>query len=120
VGKCACKGSFLDKLIQPTVLMLLYKEPMHGFSILKEMQTLNTIDYVDMDQSGLYRTLKKLEDAGLLSSEWDTDSGAQARRIYSITSAGRECLANWRGTLINYRNDIDKLANQITETLNNK
>ena len=81
--KCACKGSFLDRLLQPTILMLLYRKPLHGFSILKEMEKSGIMDYSGIDPTGLYRTLKKMEAAGLLASEWDMSD--QPRRIYKIT-----------------------------------
>jgi hypothetical protein len=41
--KCACKGVFLDKFIQPAILSLLYNENLHGFSILKKLDEKNII-----------------------------------------------------------------------------
>ncbi len=115
--KCACKGSFLDKLIQPTILMILYRNPLHGFSILKEMESSNIMDYSGIDPTGLYRTLKKMETAGLLISRWDINDRTQPRRIYEITEDGKDCLQHWKRTLINYQNSLGALIHSITEVV---
>lgn len=115
--KCACKGDFLDRFIQPSILLLLNSESMHGFSIYKRLQDSDIMDYSGIDPTGLYRTLKKMEDAGLLTSQWDTDTASQARRIYTITGDGRHCLINWSDTLISYKNSLENLANAIIDSL---
>lgn len=112
--KCACKGSFLDKLLQPTILMLLCRQPLHGFSILKKMEESRIMDYSGVDPTGLYRTLKKMETAGLLASKWDVNDNTQPRRIYEITADGKDCLEHWKTTLIEYKNSIDKLIDAIS------
>lgn len=115
--KCACKGSFLDRFIQPAILMLLNKESMHGFSIHKTLLESDTMDYSGIDPTGLYRTLKKMEESGLLISQWDTDTTAQARRMYTITEDGKDCLKQWGQTLISYRNSIESLTAALLESI---
>ena len=73
--KCACRGSFLERFIQPSILLLLNEEPMHGFSILKKLYKSDVMDYSSIDPTGLYRTLKKMEESGLLTSRIETDGG---------------------------------------------
>lgn len=118
--KCACKGSFLDKLLQPVILTLLYEERLHGFSILKKMEETNIMNCGGIDPTGLYRTLRKMETAGLLVSELDDGDNAQQRRIYEITEEGKDCLKHWQGTLVDYKKSIDKLIDAISFTLNEK
>lgn len=115
--KCACKGSFLDRFIQPSILLLLNNENLHGFSICKKLLASDIMDYSGIDPTGLYRTLKKMEESGLLISKWDTDSASQARRIYSITEDGRHCLKLWGQTLNSYRDSLERLANAIIEEI---
>lgn len=117
MDKCACKGSFLDRFIQPSVLMLLNKESLHGFSIYKTLSESDIMDYSGIDPTGLYRTLKKMEEAGLLISKWDTDTTSQARRIYTITQDGKDCLKSWRKTLISYKNSIESLTNAVSKSI---
>ena len=115
--KCACKGSFLDRCVQPSILMLLMKEDLHGFSILKKLYSIEVMDYSSLDPTGLYRTLKKMEEAGLLRSKIDAGSEIQLRRIYSITDEGKICLIFWIDTLQDYRKRIDSLASAVRESV---
>ena len=115
-GKCACKGDFLDRFIQPEILTLLCGQPMHGFSILKEYNRRTGVAGA-IDPTGLYRTLKKMEENGLLASDLDTMSTSKPRRIYSVTSEGLSCLARWRTTLAEYRDSIGRLQKDIETKL---
>jgi PadR family transcriptional regulator PadR len=115
IEKCACKGSFVDRFIQPSVLLLLYGEPMHGFSILKSLYKSDWMDYSTLDPTGLYRTLKKMEKAGLLTSEPDRESFHKGKRIYSLTREGRICLVFWKSTLTDYQERIARLAAAIPD-----
>lgn len=115
-GKCACKGDFLDRFIQPEILMLLCGQPMHGFSILKEYNR-RTGTAEAIDPTGLYRTLKKMEENGLLASDLETVSTSKPRRIYSVTSEGLSCLVRWRTTLAEYRDSISRLQKDIETKL---
>ncbi len=99
--------------------MLLYKEPMHGFSIYKRLIDSEFMDYSGVDPSGLYRMLKKMESEGILASSLDIQTSAQPsiRRIYEITEDGRECLMLWRKTLKEYANTIGRLSGLLEEML---
>lgn len=98
--------------------MCLATENLHGFSLLKKLSEEKYISSGGaVDPTGLYRTLKKMETAGLLTSEWDMESAAQPRKTYAITDEGRKCLVNWETTLYGYRNSIDRLARSISDVL---
>ncbi len=75
------------------------------------------MDYTGTDPTGFYRTLKKMETAGLLFSRWDTQQSAQPKKIYSITPEGQECLRHWKTTLIVYQTEIEQLTQSICESL---
>lgn len=113
--KCACKGNFLDKFIQPAILVALYDEPLHGFSLLKKMKDGGLISGGEPDPTGLYRTLKKMEAAGLLCSDVEVGESKKLRRIYTITADGRDCLVTWKSTLETYRADISGMIVRIEE-----
>ena len=115
--KCACRGSFLERFIQPSILLLLNEEPMHGFSILKRLYKSDIMDYSSIDPTGLYRTLKKMEEAGLLASRLETENPLQTKRIYEITQEGRVCLVFWKSTLLYYIAKIERLANAIPDKI---
>lgn len=88
--KCACQGSFLERFIQPSILLLLNRGPMHGFSILKSLYKSDLMDYSSLDPTGLYRMLKKMEESGILSSELEIENGVGETRIFH--HAGRASL----------------------------
>ena len=113
---CPCKGAFLEPFIQPSILMYLNTENLHGFSIFKKLKDSNVMNYSGIDPTGIYRTLKKMEAKGLLTSEWDTESASQPRKIYSITDEGRECFSFWDETLTEYANTISKLSKTVSES----
>ena len=115
--KCACKGAFLDRFIQPSILMFLNAGDLHGFSILKKLKESNFIDYSGIDPTGLYRMLKKMEKSGLLVSGWDIKDIARTKRIYSITDKGKDCLSNWGETLLFYKKSIDRLIKAVNKNL---
>ena len=118
--KCPCQGSFLERFIQPAVLLLLSEEKLHGFSIHKKLMTLEFMDYSGVDPTGLYRTLKRMEASGLLRSQWDMTGTANPRRLYDITEEGIHCLHNWQETLQLYGNSIIRLSQAIGKHFANR
>ena len=55
------------------------------------------------DQGTVYRTLRKLEESGLVASFWDTSASGPARRMYSLTRAGEIFLSGWLEALERYQ-----------------
>lgn len=108
-NKCSCKGDNLDKLLQPTILSILAKKNTHGYMIMQELEGRKVIDERKADNTGVYRTLKTLEDRDLVRFEWITDEAGPARKSYMITDKGLECLENWVRTLQIYNKKIEKI-----------
>lgn len=105
--KCSCKGYNLDKLLQPIILILLSKQDLHGYLIIQELENKDFFHGEKVDNTGIYRTLKTLEDKGLVKSEWDINGAGAAKKIYKISVAGKDCLANWIKTLEEYKKTIE-------------
>jgi len=118
--RCACRGDYLEKFMQPAILKILFREPHHGFYILNKLSETSVFEGTSPDPTGMYRTLKKMEETGLLKSEWDTENSSQPRRIYSITDEGRECLKAWVATLESYSRKISELSKEISELFNSE
>ena len=58
----------------------------------------------------IYRHLRQMESDGLVISEWDTEGGGPAKRMYTITEEGQEALSLW----VDYmENKSRKLSNFI-------
>jgi PadR family transcriptional regulator len=56
-----------------------------------------------LDRGSVYRTLRQLEKDGLVVSGWDTSKEGPARRLYSLTDAGRAYLNIWAVSLRGYQ-----------------
>jgi poly-beta-hydroxybutyrate-responsive repressor len=83
--------------MEPFVMVLLAGGAAHGYAIVGELAQLGiTNGAVDVGQ--VYRTLRDLEEAGLVTSEWATGTGA-ARRDYALTAAGHAALDEWAAVM---------------------
>ena len=109
----ACFGLYLDRLIQPCVLIELSSQPAYGFQLL---QRLIEDGYADerLDPSGFYRNLKRMERDGYLRSE-PSSQGEKAKKIFHITDFGRMTLLNWEDSLNKYHNHIGHIVEGISE-----
>jgi DNA-binding PadR family transcriptional regulator len=70
-------------------------EPQYGYSLIQRLSERG----MEIDQGTLYPLLRRLEDQGLLNSEWKLE-GSRPRRYYVISEAGTQVLerlaAEWR------------------------
>lgn len=103
--RCRCQGPPCDdttvrprrirRFVEPAVLLLLHERPTHGYGLLDGLTRLGLEAY-PADQSVIYRILRDLEQAGMITSEWDTeDTGGPPRRVYQLTDEGKEHLKAW-------------------------
>lgn len=116
--KCSCKGSNLDKLLQPQILTLLAEKPYHGYVLIQELENKMTPGCGKLDPTGIYRTLKNLEDKNLIASEWDVEGTGAAKRIYRINACGKACLQTWINTLEDYQQTIASIIDDAKNILN--
>ncbi len=91
------KGRFargaIRRFLEPCLLLLLHQGASHGYELISALEPFGL---GDVAPGPVYRTLRDLEAAGLVQSEWDTESSeGPARRVYRLTQAGRHCLADW-------------------------
>ena len=112
---CSCKGSNLDKLIQPSVLILLsHHEKMHGYAIVQELEK---AEPGGIDKAGVYRTLKLMEERDHISSSWEDEKDGPSKKMFSLTKFGYYCLMNWMGTLRDYRDKVDNIISEGRDAL---
>lgn len=65
------------------------------------------------DNTGVYRFLNAMEERGLLTSAWDMSDSGPAKKLFDLTTQGRECLAKWVATLREYRLQIGELLEHL-------
>ena len=111
---CPCKGNNLDKMLQPSILLCLAREDLHGFLLIQKLAMTPLFHGEVPDKAGVYRYLKKMEESGMLQSHWEMDTeGNKPRKIFSITERGRECLITWYVALQEYSANIEELTANI-------
>lgn len=118
--KCSCKGFNLDKLIQPQILCILAKKEQYGYTILQQLEMRQILNNEKIDKTGVYRTLKTLEEKGLIVGKWTTEDNGPNKKIYSITQEGMDCLQKWKETLIDYQQLVNNISNDIQQVLQEK
>ncbi len=80
--------------MEPFVLVLLAGGGAHGYSIIAQLEELGiTGGAVDVGQ--VYRTLRDLEKAGHVTSEWSNEPTGPQRRDYRLTESGYAELDEW-------------------------
>lgn len=71
------------------------KQPYYGYALLQVMQQKG----IEVEANTLYPLLRRLEEQGLLSSDWDT-SESRPRKYYTISAQGEEIykqlIEEWR------------------------
>ena len=115
-AECPCTGKNLSKLLQPAIFTVLAAGPLHGYLVVEKVSELELCRGKKPDPTGVYRTLRQMEERGYLLSTWDTTSSGPARKRYRVTRAGRRCLDTWVDTLISYRQAIDQLLERFRKT----
>ena len=91
-------------LLIPYVLLAISAQRAHGYYI---EQYLRSLGLAQVEMTRLYRTLRQLEQQGLVTSAWEAGEGGPARRVYQLTDAGRGWLQTGATMLEGYRSAID-------------
>ncbi len=90
--------------LRPCILLLLREQPAHGYDLLERLRPFG---FLRDDPGGLYRTLRALEQEGLVSSAWEPSSVGPDRRIYQLTRAGMKELHRGARELVEARDRLD-------------
>ncbi len=89
------KADLLQGTLDLLILKSLQNEPMHGFGISLRIQQMSK-DMLTVEQGSLYPALYRLEERGLLKSEWAPSESGRRTKVYAVTAAGRKQLAQQR------------------------
>ena len=108
LDSCACSGGNLPRFVQPVLLALLAKEPMHGYALVQKLEETGLFAEQPPDMTGCYRMLRDMEKNGVLETKPDRGDGP-ARRKYAVTALGRRCLNRWISSLAGNRDHLDRV-----------
>jgi DNA-binding PadR family transcriptional regulator len=102
----------LYRFIEPVLLFLLkQKGRAHGYELGAELRKHAFTD-AEIEVSALYRTLRQLEQNDCVTSEWDVEGSGPARRLYKLTSHGKEHLEEWITVLAHMSEAMSKFVQE--------
>ena len=105
-GQTESGATRIERFVEPCVLLLLAEQNRHGYSLRDELIQREWIEEVDFGH--LYRTLRRMEEAGLVSSAWAEEGPGPLKRVYRIAPAGRRLLDDWVASLRQTKQLLDK------------
>ena len=87
-------GQALKGHLDLLLLACLRDAPGHGYAVIERLRARSGGRF-DLPEGTVYPALHQLEQLGLLSSTWTTDT-PRPRRIYALTAVGRDALEQRR------------------------
>jgi len=82
--------------LRPCLLLLIAEEPSYGYDLLLRRGELG-LRHVDPGM--LYRSLRAMEQEGLVRSSWQGSEIGPPRRTYQLSDEGQDWLHAWAGSL---------------------
>ena len=98
----------MERFLETCLLLLVDEEPGHGYGLMNRLEEFG-FPADSLNVGTLYRTLRRLEEEKLVSSDWEEGGQGPRRRVYTITSEGREALAVWIEVIRVNKRRIDTL-----------
>lgn len=95
----------------PVILLSLKDWNSYGYEL---MERASAFGFEAMNPGTLYRTLRQMEKDGIVESTWETSRGGPARRMYTITDAGKAYLDFWARSLEQYQQTMDNFFRLYT------
>ena len=110
---CCCGGKIPRHFILPAVLLLLDREPSHGYALFHRLSELG-ITESGMSPAAVYRVLSRLEEEGLATHENSDEGQGPTRKVYALTEEGGKALAEWRVHIERMRGLLDWFADEAS------
>jgi PadR family transcriptional regulator PadR len=104
-------ADLLQGTLNLLVLRTLELEPLHGWAISKRIRQVSD-EALQINQGSLYPALYRLEDQGWISAEWGTSPEGRRVKVYSLTAAGRERLAEERTSWRSFSKAVELVLQQ--------
>jgi transcriptional regulator len=90
------------------VLKTLAWGPTHGYDVARWIRQVSD-ETITVEDRALYLALHRLEEQGLLSSEWGVSENGRRARYYALTAAGRRRLQAKSQEWVRYVEAVRKL-----------
>lgn len=90
---------------RPCLLLLIGEKSSHGYDLLERLRDLG---FKQSDPGMLYRSLRAMEQEGLVNSDWEVSAMGPPRRTYVLSDEGRDWLHAWAGSLRETERILDR------------
>jgi PadR family transcriptional regulator, regulatory protein PadR len=97
--------------LRPCVLLLIRERPSYGYDLLVQLGEL----VGRADPGMLYRSLRAMEQEGLVHSSWQASEVGPPRRTYRLSEEGEDWLHAWSGSLRETRRVIDRFLDRYDQ-----
>jgi len=102
-------------VLEMLVLRLLSKQKKYGYQLICELRE-QSDDMFLLKEGTLYPILYRMEDDGLVVSEWSEPRGKEvSRKYYSITAEGRETLGQLQDLWNRFSDKVEHIMNAVQE-----
>ncbi len=101
-------GDLLQGTLRILILKSLLLGPAHGYAISRWIED-TTGDVLRIEEGSLYPGLRRLQDRGLVSSEWGVSENNRRARYYTITRAGRALLRTEASIWLEYSRAVARV-----------
>jgi transcriptional regulator len=104
----AAPGDLLQGTLGILILKALLLGEAHGYAVARWIED-TTGDVLTIEEGSLYPALRRLEDRGLVTSEWGLSENNRRARFYTITAAGRKHLRNEATVWLRYSQAVTRV-----------
>lgn len=98
-------GDLLQGTLGMLILKALARGDMHGYGIARWVEDVSS-DVLRIEEGSLYPALRRLEDKGLIESEWGLSENNRRARYYHLTAAGKRHLRSESATWVQFADAI--------------
>ncbi len=105
-----CCGKYPEKRwVQFLILRVLYEKPSYGYKIVESIENLSEGRH-KIKLGSVYTLLRRMEERGLLVSQWEEGEKRPDKRIYRVTKKGEKLLKGWLEAIIERRKMMNKMV----------
>jgi transcriptional regulator len=101
-------GELLQGTLGILILKALLAGPAHGYGVARWVETAAD-DVLRIEEGSLYPALRRLEDRGLVTSDWGVSENNRRARFYTITAAGRAHLRAEAAVWVRYAGAVTRV-----------
>ena len=112
VDRCRCDGGQPKNFARPCLLLLLAESSAHGYELIDRLRPFG---FEINDPASVYKSLRQMESEGVVTSTWELSSRGPARRVYELTTDGRDLLEAWSITLDQNRTILSRFLDRYGE-----